>query len=110
MSLDPKDMVGRSRKRATASILGFAERQQWYSRLTPAEKAALRDKVLSAEAAHHDVVLDVISTLDGGGGVYNDKALELLEQIHQVLRQERPLVEMQRRSSTGTTGVLDGRS
>ena len=99
MSLDAKEMVGKSRKRATASILGYVERQRWYASLSQAEKTALREKVLSAEAAHHDVVLDVISTLDGGGGVYNARALELLEDIHTAV-QERPLPVMRDAGST----------
>lgn len=98
MSLDPKEFVGKARKRSTGAILGFIERQSWYGGLTVNQKRELRDKVLSAEGAYHDVVLDVINTLDGGGGVHNGQAIELLQEIHGLL-QERPLTE-----------TLDGRS
>lgn len=93
MSLDTKDFLTRQRKRATGSVLGHAERAEWYGKLTPREKADLRDKVLSAIGTYHDAVLDVINTLDGGGGVHNEKALELLAELHEavVQRQERPL-------------------
>lgn len=99
MSVDTKQFLTRVRKRATAGVLGYAESQPWYRQLTTQQRIELRDKVLSANAAYHDAVLDVIATLDGAGGVHNERALELLEILHDVVvRRERPLV------------VTDGRS
>ena len=94
MSVDTKEFLTKQRKRATGSVLGFIERAPWYERLTVADKAEVREKVLSAMGAYHDSVLDVISTLDGAGGIHNDRALELLQQLadHVVPpRRERPL-------------------
>ena len=91
--MDTQEFLTRQRKRATGAVLGHAEKAPWYTRLSPAEKAALREKVLSAIGTYHDSVLDVIKTLDGAGGVHNERALELLAELHEkVVRQERPLV------------------
>lgn len=80
--IDTKELLARVRKRANASLLNYVESQSWWARLTPAQKAELRERVFSSSAAYHDAVLDVVATLDGGGGVYNEHALELLQQIH----------------------------
>lgn len=90
MTVNVRELLTKQRRRSTASVLGFIEDQVWYPSLTRDQRNALRDKVLSAEASYHDVVLDVVSTLDGGDGMHNDRALELLEQIHGLV-QKRPL-------------------
>lgn len=94
MAVDTREFLTKQRKRATGAVLGYMERSGWYERLSSHEKADVRDKVLSAMGAYHDAVLDVISTLDGAGGVHNERALELLTELHDSLlvRQERPLV------------------
>lgn len=92
--IDTREFLTKQRKRATGSVLGHAEHSQWYVRLSKEEKAEFREKVLSALGSYHDAVLDVISTLDGGGGIHNEAALGLLQQLHEALvppRRERPL-------------------
>lgn len=102
MSVDTKDFLTKQRKRATGAVLGHAERAEWYARLTPREKADLREKVLSAIGTYHDAVLDVISTLDGNGGMHNERALELLAELHEKLvAPERALVPQPARAGDG---------
>lgn len=90
--MDTQEFLTRVRRRSTGSVLGYMEKQPWYGALNAEQRRGLRDKVLSAEGAYHDAVLDVIKTLDGNGGVHNDKALELLAELHETLVQQRPFV------------------
>ena len=93
MSVDVREMLSRQRRRAVGAILGYAESQPWYEGMTRQQQVAYREKVLASMSAYHDVVLDIVATLDGSGGIYNDRALELLEAIHGMVspHRERPL-------------------
>jgi hypothetical protein len=91
VAVDTRELLNRARKRAQGGILGYCERADWYSTLEADEREELRAKVLSCLGAYHDSVLDVMGALDGTGPL-NQRALELLGEIHGLLvRQEHPL-------------------
>lgn len=69
------------RKRLLASILGAVETAPWYGSLSPAQRTALRDKILGSVNAYHDFMLDVIHV--GEDDVTrNAHALELITAVH----------------------------
>lgn len=73
--------AGRQRERVIASVMGHAERSAWWDKMTPAERKAFRDKVLSSVGAYHDVVLDLLRSVDDQS-IGNPEVVRLLDLVH----------------------------
>ncbi len=73
-------LVVERRKRLVASILGHAERT-FYSQLTPEQREAFRDKVLSSVDEFSDLMRDMLKVV-GEDVMVNSHALDLIEAIH----------------------------
>ena len=69
------------RKRAVGTILGWAERRI-HDKLTSTERAELREQVIAAVGAYHDVALDMLAASIDDGGMVNQEALRMLEDLH----------------------------
>jgi hypothetical protein len=74
-------LLGEQRKRLIASIMGAAENSPWWSKLTPPEQRAFRDKVLSSIGTFYDFCKDVVK-VTGDDVIRNDYAVELIRQVH----------------------------
>ena len=103
MAIDTEKMLAGWRKRTAGAVLGFCERSDWYSTLDRDEKDALRDKVLSALATYHDVVLETVRALDGTGAL-NDRTLELIQELHGAVVLERPAPQPRRQQRALAAG------
>jgi hypothetical protein len=75
-----RELTGKARRRAVASILTYSE-QQFGSRLEPEEWERYREKVLNALGVYHDSIMDVVSTLGDGPAVVNEAVLEALTRL-----------------------------
>jgi hypothetical protein len=80
-----KNLAIEQRRRLVGSILEYAE-QRVYPHIPVAEQRAFRQKVLTAVGAYHDMTLDMLKASVSDGTVVNERALELLEQIHAATR------------------------
>lgn len=90
--MNPRQFLAERRKRLVGAVLGYCEQADWYDELDRAEKEALRQKVLDCIAAFYDDVLDVMKALDGPEtGVTNQLVFDLLHEIADDLRSQRPL-------------------
>ena len=69
------------RKRLVGSIMTHAERSL-YPHLPPEVQREFRDKVMAAVGAYHDATLDMLKASISDGSVVNERALELLQEIH----------------------------
>ncbi len=74
-------VLGERRKRAVGTILGWTERRI-HDKLTPTERNELREQVIAAVGAYHDVALDMLSASIDDGGMVNQEALRMLEDLH----------------------------
>jgi hypothetical protein len=79
-----RNLAVEQRKRLVGSLMEHLERNV-YPVLTPEQRTAVRQKVLSSVGAYHDFMLDVLKASVSDGSVTNDVALELLEQINRKL-------------------------
>jgi hypothetical protein len=69
-----------------ASILGHAEREV-YPHLTPLQRQAFRNKVLSSIDVYHDLVMDLIKVYEGRDDtIVNEEALKMIRDIHTELK------------------------
>lgn len=73
--------ASRQRERVVASIMGHAERSSWWDGLNPAERKQFRDKVLASTSAYHDVVLDLLRSIDDQS-IGNPEVIRLLDLVH----------------------------
>lgn len=76
-----RSFVSRRRRRAIAGIMEYVEKQPWWKTLPDASKRALRDKVLGSVNEYHDVVLDLLRTLDENS-IGNPEVVRLLDLVH----------------------------
>lgn len=74
-------LLGEQRRRLVASLLGAAEASSWWPQLGLVEQRSYRDKVLASIGTYHDFCLDVLK-VSGEDSVRNERALELIEQVH----------------------------
>lgn len=81
-----RNMLDQQRKRLLGSLMQYLE-QNVYQHLSVDEQQALRQKVLQAVSAHHDVCLDLLKSSVSDGSVVNAQALELIEQMHSELQE-----------------------
>lgn len=75
------------RKRMVGSLMQYIEANV-YPKLTPAERKALRDKVLSSTIPYHDVCLDVLNASVNDGMAINEEAVRLMGEISTRLQQQ----------------------
>jgi hypothetical protein len=78
VSIEARSFLKARRDRALGSILGYSEREI-FSKLTPKAQADLRSVVIGAIDSYHDSVLDLVKA--DGGGVRNERVVELLERL-----------------------------
>lgn len=83
--IDTKELLDRQRKRLLATVLGHCEQSAWWTKLTPLQQRQLREKVLTAVGAYHDLMLDLMRSSDDGT-VQNEIALELLDKIYRTVK------------------------
>lgn len=83
--IDTKELLDRQRKRLLATVLGHCEQSTWWTKLTPLQQRQLREKVLTAVGAYHDLMLDLMRSSDDGT-VQNEIALELLDKIYRTVK------------------------
>lgn len=81
-----RTFAGKQRERAVASILGHCERSPWWRELTPDQRRALRDKVLASVGVYHDVVLDLLRSIDDQS-LGNPEVVRILDLVHASQRQ-----------------------
>lgn len=81
-SLD--SLLARRRDRAIAIILGVKERE-CDARLSPEQSGKLRKVVLDQLNEYHDLVADVVRSLDTGDVVLNDIYLTKIDDIYNQL-------------------------
>ena len=70
------------RKRLIAGLLNCVESQPWYRQLTEQQKREYRGEVMTRVGIYHDFMLDVIKVASDDELAVNEKALQLLEQVH----------------------------
>lgn len=80
MSVPVRDFLHRRRTRALGSILGHAERSEWWETLKAGQREALRQSVIDALNGYHDAVLDLVKAEDGNFA-RNEEVIALLERI-----------------------------
>lgn len=86
MSVPVRDFLNNRRNRAVGSILGWAEREL-FPKLSPQERADLRQVVLDATNSYHDSVLDLVKAEDG---VRNDEVVAAIVRLEdRVVSQQR---------------------
>ena len=101
-----RKLAGEQRRRLVAGLMGAAEAQPWYSRLTAAERDTYRKEVMFRIGVYHDFMLDVLKVADDGSAVINDHALELLRHVHDTARRIETRIEGRTEEAVG--GVPTG--
>lgn len=77
-------LLGEQRKRAVATVMNGIEAKV-DGRLNPQEHRDLRDSVVGAINAYHDLCLDLLKASVNDGTEVNDEALRLIARTHQLL-------------------------
>lgn len=77
-----KKLAVEQRKRLVAGLLNAVESTAWYKRLTEDERQAYRREVFVRVGTYHDFMLDVIKVVDDDNTLVNERALDLIEQVH----------------------------
>lgn len=75
-------LAGEQRRRFIAGMLGAAEGTTWWSKLTPVEQRAFRERVMSSVGTYHDFMLDVIKVSHDDTSIRNEHAIDLIQQVH----------------------------
>ena len=84
-------LLAEQRRRLVGGILGAAETSAWWSKVTPPEQRAFREKVLASIGVYYDLCLDLIK-VGGEDGMRNEHALTLIMQVHESQRRLEHLV------------------
>lgn len=84
MAIDTRELLDRQRKRLVGAVLGHCENARWWQQLSELERRQLRDKVLTAAGAYHDLMLDLVRSTDDGA--FNEHALQILDRIHAAVK------------------------
>lgn len=82
MSEFVRNLLTEQRRRLVGTLLGYLDRNV-AARLSPAEQKELREHTLRAVNAYHDVVLDILKSSVSDGGVSNERALQLIVEMHE---------------------------
>ena len=77
-----KKLAVEQRKRLIAGLLNAVESTPWYKQLNEAQRREYRGEVMTRVGIYHDFMLDVIKVASDDDAVVNERALELLEQVH----------------------------
>lgn len=75
-------LIQEQRKRLVAGLLNCAEGQPWWKNLTEEQRRTYRGEVMTRVGAYHDLCLDVIKVASDDDTMVNERALELLELVH----------------------------
>lgn len=86
MSVPVRDYLRIRKDRALGSILGHAERSDWWKAMDRSGQEALRRKVMDALGEYHDSVLDLVKAEDQTV-VRNEEVVTLLNRIDSHMRQ-----------------------
>lgn len=78
MSVPVRDYLKNRRDRALGSILGHAERSNWWKSMDDAQRKELRGVVIDALNGYHDSVLDLVKAEDSAR---NEAVVDLLERL-----------------------------
>lgn len=81
MSEFVRNLLTEQRRRLVGTLLGHIDRNI-APRLTAAEQKELREHTMRAVNAYHDVVLDIVKSSVSDGTVLNERALQLLVEMH----------------------------
>ena len=81
MSEFVRNVLNEQRKRMLGSIMQYVEREV-YPKLSPREQKALREKVLNATGAYHDMCLDLLKASVSDGSVVNEEAIRLMAELN----------------------------
>lgn len=76
-----RNLLTEQRRRLVGTLLGHIDRNI-APRLTAAEQKELREHTMRAVNAYHDVVLDIVKSSVSDGTVLNERALQLLVEMH----------------------------
>lgn len=79
-----RDLLDKRAKRSIAIILGVKERE-CDPHLPPGESAKMRKVVLDQINEFHDLVVDILDSLDTGEVVLNERYLAKIDQLHEVV-------------------------
>lgn len=79
-----RKLLAEQRKRVVGSIMGGAEQSPWWSKLTPVDQRAYRQKVLDSIGVFYDFTLDVLKV--NTDSVVNEHALDLIAEMHRDVR------------------------
>lgn len=77
-----KKLAVEQRKRLIAGLLNAVESTPWWKSLTESQRREYRTEVMTRVGTYHDFMLDVIKVASDDESVVNERALELLEQVH----------------------------
>lgn len=77
-----KKLAVEQRKRLIAGLLNCVESQPWWKSLTDQQRRDYRSEVMTRVGIYHDFMLDVIKVASDDDALVNERALELLEQLH----------------------------
>ena len=90
-----KKLAVEQRKRLIAGLLNAVEQSPWYKTLSEDQRRTYRTEVMTRVGTYHDFMLDVIKVASDDDAIVNERALELLEQVHAGQRQlERSLTRV----------------
>lgn len=91
-----RDMVAKQRARMVANLMDYFEKQiepGLPDRGRSHARRAYKDRVMVCVGSYHDVVLDLLQSITPDPGlVINEKALEMLAEIHEALANGRSQV------------------
>lgn len=80
-----RNMLIEQRKRLSASVLSYCE-QHVYKSLEPRQQRDLREKVLTAVGAYHDVCLDMLKATVNDGSIPNEDLIQAIADLHTDVR------------------------
>ena len=85
-----RNVLNEQRRRLVGNLMQYLERNV-YEHLSPDQQRDLRNRVLVAVGAYHDVCLDMLKASIDDGSIVNEEALKLMSRLSQqmeTLRQE----------------------
>lgn len=77
-----RKLLSEQRKRLVGSLMGAAERSEWWSALSHEEQRAYRQKVLDSVGVYHDLVLDLVKIGDDDGYLRNQHTVQMISELH----------------------------
>lgn len=86
MSEFVRNVLVEQRKRLVGTVMSHLEANV-YPKLTVTERKELRDKVLTAVGAYHDICLDMLKASVTDGSVVNEEAVRLMAELNHRLQQ-----------------------